>query len=146
MTATPPRPPTLEEIRAVRQPTSRIIATVVGVALVWFGTREVYRQIAGYLGRSLYAPACAEACAAVRATSASHRLGTRGNRGQVDCWCNGPAPSDWQWRRADLSKGSIGDLALHWGGQETITVVFFAIGSALTMFLASKVSRKRPGG
>jgi hypothetical protein len=145
MTTPPPRPPTPEELRAARQPTSRILVTVVGVVLVWFGTRGVYQQIAGYLGRSLYTPACAEACAAVRATSADHRLGGRGNRGQVHCWCNGPARSDWQWRRADLSKGSVGDLALHWGGQETLAALFFTVGSALVLFLAGKITRKEPG-
>lgn len=126
----------------MRQPTSRIIATVVGVALVWLGTREVYQRIARHLEGSLYAPACAVACAAVQGTSAGHHPGGRGNTGKVDCWCNGPARSDWQWRRADLSKGSIGDLALHWGGQEAITMLFFLVGALPVVLLAGKIPRK----
>lgn len=144
-----PPPPQLtpEELAALKPSPARIAITVVLLALVWGSTVAVYQLIQSHLDDSLYVPACNTACAKSRARHHSHRAAGKGHPGRVSCWCNGPAVSDWRGAPADLSNGSMGDLVLHWGGQETITGLLFIAGGLIALWVGNpglaKMARRR---
>jgi hypothetical protein len=133
--------------RTGRMPPAVIAVTLALLAPVWIGTVLLNRQLGDHLGSELYMPACRNACAPVKARPHSFRLGGRGNRGKVDCWCNGPAVSDWRWVRADLSKGALSDRLLHWGGDTAITLGFFVVFSLIALAaghaIGARLGRKR---
>ena len=141
-------PPTAEEqMRALRPSPRRLALTVVLLGLGWGGTMLVHQQIAAHLDQNLYAPACRARCATARARYSSHQAAGRPHRGRIDCWCNGPAVSDWRWLPADLSQGSIGDRVLHAGGDMAIVLTLFAMGAVIAMIVGNPALakiRRRP--
>jgi hypothetical protein len=81
------------------------------------------RAIGTSLDASLYGPACKTTCAAAGSPTNGHRPGGRGERGSVLCDC---LEAEARWRKADLSNGGAFDKALHYGGQEALSLLVFA--------------------
>jgi hypothetical protein len=84
----------------------------------------VNRSIGAHLSASMYEPACRVACTKAGGKAVGHRPGGRGHAGEVRCACH---PAKERWHDADLSRGSIGDAVLHYGGQEAAGFVAFAL-------------------
>lgn len=108
---------------------------VVGViAAIW-----VSSTVQSRLAVSLYEPMCRETCAAHQSSSRGYRLGGRGSRGKVDCEC--PEAADGLWQRADLSRGSSSDRALHSGGQEAFMFATWFLLVIPGLVISSRVTR-----
>jgi hypothetical protein len=116
--------------------TGPIVALAIAAGLLTHGA------LRDRLSATLYVPACGAACSAAGGRAIGHRPGGRGHTGEVRCECAGTAET---WHDADLSRGSVGDKALHYGGQEALSLLAFVALAVPGLALGMRVFPVRTG-